>query len=180
MTSKSIEDITDIVMRELKSRNTTKDGSVHSIAGPLDRVRELMGQPRDTESKKDLIQRVYRLQEETAKDKKELHRTNEQRIRIENEVTRLKQRSEDNQELKSEVTFLQRQRHEDKQEMKRLMKETNRLEALQSKTSGEWGDMVHMWAQRGYAIEKLEKERTTMQNELTRLQEVISYTIRRN
>ena len=174
MTSKSIEDITDIVMCELKSRNTTKDCSVHSIAGPLDRVRELMGQPRDTESKKDLIQRVYRLQEETAKDKKELHRTNEQRIRIENEVTRLKQRSEDNQELKSEVTFLQRQRHEHKQEIKTLHKETNRLDALCSEKSDEWADMVHKWAERGYAIQKLEKERITMENELMRLQETIS------
>ena len=61
MTLNSVEHITDMVMSELKSRNTTNNGSVDHIAGWFDRGREMAGYDRKNVSKEDIKKQVLNL-----------------------------------------------------------------------------------------------------------------------
>ena len=71
-TRNSVEHITDMVMSELKSRNTTNNGSVDHLAGWFDRGREMAGYDRKNVSKEDLKKQVLKLE----KDVHELEQAN--------------------------------------------------------------------------------------------------------
>jgi hypothetical protein len=87
MNATTADQITNIIMRELNSvkkqnvRSNDVAGPVdqihewgeiakqNNLAGPVDKMREIMGVPRKNQSKEELVQRIFRLQEEISHEK---------------------------------------------------------------------------------------------------------------
>ena len=114
MTLNSVEHITDMVMSELKSRNTTNNGSVDHLAGLFDRGREMAGYDRKNVSKEDLKKQVLKLE----KDVHELEQANKKQESFVYEV------SKKNHDLRDE-------KHANKKQVHELLKEIYKPDALQ-------------------------------------------------
>ena len=114
MTLNSVEHITDMVMSELKSRNTTNNGSVDHLAGWFDRGREMAGYDRKNVSKEDLKKQVLKLE----KDVHELEQANKKQESFVYEV------SKKNHDLRDE-------KHANKKQVHELLKEIYKPDALQ-------------------------------------------------
>jgi hypothetical protein len=114
MTLNSVEHITDMVMSELKSRNTTNNGSVDHLAGWFDRGREMAGYDRKNVSKEDLKKQVLKLE----KDVHELEQANKKQESFVYEL------SIKNRDLRDE-------KHANKKQVHELLKEIYKPDALQ-------------------------------------------------
>jgi len=109
MTLNSVEHITDMVMSELKSRNTTNNGSVDHLAGLFDRGREMAGYDRKNVSKEDLKKQVLKLE----KNVHELEQANKKQESFVYELS-IKNRDlrDEKEDLKKQVLKLEKDVHE--------------------------------------------------------------------
>ena len=122
MTLNSVEHITDMVMSELKSRNTTNNGSVDHLAGWFDRGREMAGYDRKNVSKEDLKKEVLKLE----KDVHELEQVNKKQASFAYQL------SIKNRDLRDENADLRDEKHANKKQVHELLKEIYKPDALQT------------------------------------------------
>jgi chromosome segregation ATPase len=117
MTSNSVEHITDMVMSELKSTNTTNNGSVEHLAGLVDWGREKFGDGRKNVSKEDVKKQVLKLE-------KDVHDLEQENTKLESYVHKYKK---ENHHLEVEKSRNKKQIHELEQTVSGFSKETRHL-----------------------------------------------------
>jgi hypothetical protein len=145
MNATTADQITNIIMRELNSvkRQNVRSNDVagpvdqihewgemakqNNLAGPVDKMREIMGVPRTKQSKEELVQHIFRLQEEISheKDKSLSH-------------------LHDNVQLRHQINILQKDKYIQQQHLESMKSHTPKeVEYIKTNCMKDLQNMLH-------------------------------------